>query len=140
MISSISQRLPEASSVGFSWEMLLVGLASAGSLGCFGTDWGRRGHASLESSRSLFSLRKSTSMGLHPVTCCFVPRPEGCRAFCPWPWGEALCEHRYRGCVLPALSGLQRTRGRYHFVDSQDVHLFHCCSVGVLGWFWFFFK
>lgn len=31
---------------------------------------------------------------------------------------EVHCEHGYQRCVPPALSGLQRTRGRYHSVDS----------------------
>lgn len=90
MSPSISQRFPGASSVGFSWEMLLAGPAAAWSLSCFGTDWGRRGHASLESSRSLVSLKKSHRYGATSSQLLLCTLAGGLPEHCLPGWAHAM--------------------------------------------------
>ena len=114
--------------------MLLAGTAPEQLFGCFGTDWGRRGHANLESSRSLVSLRKSTIMGPHPVSCCFAPWPEGCQsvaslvAYMSWPWGSALRAWvpGLRAASLVRTVAYEGTLPLCRFLSCPSVSLLYC--------------
>lgn len=58
--------------------------------------------------------------------------------YVPWPQGSTL-RAWVLGCVPPAWSGLQRMRGRYHFVDPELSICFIVVLFWVLGFVgWFF--
>jgi len=121
---------------------VLVGDAPAGSLGCFGTDWGRRGHATWETAVTAFVTGEHWC-GATSSQPLLSPWPGGCRSVA-CPAASVLCERGYRvrwGCVPPALAGLRRTRGRYHFVDSScpSVSLLYCLGSNLFFGFFVFF-